>query len=110
MFARVSPAHKLSIVEALQQLASGASPNSKVVLVFHFRDLERQGLGGDPPAARESHRDVTIELGAPANPPGFDEQLVGRDAGGDNGARDGLAGTDLSVTGLRRAGPCGQYA
>ena len=30
--------------EALQQLASGASPNSKVTLVFHFRDLERMGL------------------------------------------------------------------
>jgi hypothetical protein len=30
--------------EALQQLASGASPNSQVTLVFHFRDLERMGL------------------------------------------------------------------
>jgi hypothetical protein len=30
--------------EALQQLATGNSPNSKVTLVFHFRDLERMGL------------------------------------------------------------------
>ena len=30
--------------EALQQLASGNSPDSKVTLVFHFRDLERMGL------------------------------------------------------------------
>ncbi len=30
--------------EALQQLASGNSPNSKVTLVFHFRELERMGL------------------------------------------------------------------
>ena len=30
--------------EALQQLASGNSPDSKVTLVFHFRDLERTGL------------------------------------------------------------------
>lgn len=30
--------------EALQQLAAGNSPNSRIVLVFHFRDLERIGL------------------------------------------------------------------
>ena len=30
--------------EALQQLAAGNSPNSKVTLVFHFRDLERMAL------------------------------------------------------------------
>jgi hypothetical protein len=30
--------------EALQQLAAGNSPNSRVVLVFHFQDLERMGL------------------------------------------------------------------
>ncbi len=30
--------------EALQQLAGGNSPDSKVTLVFHFRDLERMGL------------------------------------------------------------------
>jgi hypothetical protein len=30
--------------EALQQLAAGNSPNSRIVLVFHFRDLERMGL------------------------------------------------------------------
>ncbi len=35
---------EIGTFEALQQLASGASPNSKVVLVFHFRDLERVGL------------------------------------------------------------------
>jgi len=44
-------------------------------------DLTRQLLGGDPPAGPESHADVTIELGASANPPGFDEQLVGLEAG-----------------------------
>jgi len=30
--------------EALQQLAAGNSPDSRVTLVFHFRDLERRGL------------------------------------------------------------------
>ena len=44
-------------------------------------DLTRQMLGGDPLAAPESHSDVTIEVGAQANPPGFDEQLIGLEAG-----------------------------
>lgn len=30
--------------EALQQLTTGNSPNSRVTLVFHFQDLERMGL------------------------------------------------------------------
>ena len=30
--------------EALRQFASGNSPDSRVTLVFHFRDLERMGL------------------------------------------------------------------
>lgn len=30
--------------EALRQLGSGNSPDSRVTLVFHFRDLERMGL------------------------------------------------------------------
>lgn len=30
--------------EALQQFGAGNSPNSRIVLVFHFRDLERMGL------------------------------------------------------------------
>jgi trigger factor len=40
-------------------------------------DLERQDAGAD----RQSHRDVSIELGATANPPGFDEQLLGLNVG-----------------------------
>ena len=32
-------------------------------------------------AAPEKHENVTIDLGAEANPPGFDEQLVGLEAG-----------------------------
>jgi len=35
---------EVGTIEALQQLASGASPNSKVTLVFHFSDLEQIGL------------------------------------------------------------------
>src|SRR5262245_22522423 len=40
-------------------------------------DLERRDAGGKP----DVHKDVTIELGAKANPPGFDEQLLGLEAG-----------------------------
>ena len=36
-------------------------------------DLERRDAGGTP----DTHKDVSIELGAKANPPGFDEQLLG---------------------------------
>jgi trigger factor len=40
-------------------------------------DLERTDAGGQP----NTHKDVAIELGAKANPPGFDEQLLGLEPG-----------------------------
>ena len=40
-------------------------------------DLERT----DPNGTTDTHKDVSIELGAKANPPGFDEQLLGLEAG-----------------------------
>jgi trigger factor len=40
-------------------------------------DLERRDAGGAP----DKHSDVSIELGAKANPPGFDEQLLGLEVG-----------------------------
>jgi trigger factor len=40
-------------------------------------DLERR----DPNGAPDKHPDVNIELGAKANPPGFDEQLLGLEVG-----------------------------
>src|SRR5438105_237835 len=40
-------------------------------------DLVRRDAAG----AADTHNDVTIELGAKANPPGFDEQLLGLEAG-----------------------------
>ena len=40
-------------------------------------DLERRDASGKP----DVHKDVTVELGAKANPPGFDEQLLGLEAG-----------------------------
>src|SRR5438552_9904008 len=51
-------------------------------------DLERRDLSAVAPRAKadaggkpDVHKDVTVELGAKANPPGFDEQLLGLDAG-----------------------------
>ncbi len=45
-------------------------------------------IAGDPTPPRPStevqsdkHEDVTVEIGATANPPGFDEQLIGMDEG-----------------------------
>jgi trigger factor len=40
-------------------------------------DLERRDANGTP----DKHPDVSIELGAKANPPGFDEQLLGLEVG-----------------------------
>ena len=66
-------------------------------------DLERTDAGGKP----DTHTDVAIELGAKANPPGFDEQLLGLEPGAtksfivhypaDYTIRE-LAGTDVSYT------------
>jgi trigger factor len=40
-------------------------------------DLERRDARREP----DVHKDVSVELGAKANPPGFDEQLLGLEAG-----------------------------
>ena len=46
-------------------------------------DLERRPIGADgaPEAKSERHENVTIEIGAPSNPPGFDVELSGLTAG-----------------------------
>lgn len=66
-------------------------------------DLERRDAGGKP----DTHKDVALELGAKANPPGFDEQLIGLEPGASKTftihypsdyAISELAGTDVSYT------------
>jgi trigger factor len=88
-YATLSLPHPSSVVEeaavdqAIQRLRDraaryepvegrGVSEGDFVVL-----DLERRGADDAP----GRHEDVTIELGAKANPPGFDEQLLGLDVG-----------------------------
>ena len=44
-------------------------------------DLERRDGGDDSKQAADTHKDVNVELGAKANPPGFDEQLLGLEVG-----------------------------
>jgi trigger factor len=74
-------------------------------------DLERRDAGGTP----DAHNDVSVEIGAKANPPGFDEQLLGLEVGAHKEfalhypadyAITELANTDVSYTvtvkGLKR--------
>ena len=45
-------------------------------------DIERKDAeGGAPERAPDRHEDVSLELGSPANPPGFDAQLLGLRSG-----------------------------
>jgi trigger factor len=74
-------------------------------------DLERRDAHGET----DSHKDVNVELGAKANPPGFDQELLGLEVGGtktftirypaDYTIQE-LAGTEVvytaTVKGLRR--------
>ena len=66
-------------------------------------DLERRDASG----ASDTHKDVNVELGAKANPPGFDEHLLGMEIGSTKTfsiryppdyAITELAGTDGSYT------------
>ena len=63
----------------------GVDRGDTVVLDLERRDGGRESFSGDaqkdsrPPS--DMHKDVSIELGAKANPPGFDEQLLGLEVG-----------------------------
>ena len=62
----------------------GVDQGDSVVLDLERRDLGGQGPGGGQAGSRppvDKHQDVSVELGAKANPPGFDEQLLGLEVG-----------------------------
>jgi trigger factor len=44
-------------------------------------DLERTAVGDSGATQTDKHENVTVDIGAPANPPGFDEALAGLTAG-----------------------------
>jgi trigger factor len=78
-------------------------------------DLTRQMVGPGAPGQAERHEDVSVEIGAAVNPPGFDEQLMGLAVGAEKTfsvqypseyAIKELAGSEISyqiaVKGIRR--------
>ena len=71
-------------IERLRQRGARFNPVDGRPLAAHdwaTVDIERQVLTGDAPPAPEKHENVTIDLSADANPPGFDEHLVGLEPG-----------------------------
>ena len=72
-----------AVTQALQRLRDRAARFEPVEgrgivdADFVTVDLERT----DPAGKVDKHADVTVELGASANPPGFDAQLLGLEAG-----------------------------
>jgi trigger factor len=58
----------------------GVDHGDTVTLDLERRDGGRPGTDSRPPHV-DKHADVSVELGAKANPPGFDEQLLGLEVG-----------------------------
>jgi trigger factor len=72
-------------LERLRQRAARFEPVDGRPLAAHdwaTVDLAREILSGERKGPRESHENVTIELGSASNPPGFDEHLIGLEPGG----------------------------
>jgi trigger factor len=101
-----------AVAQALEQLRERAArfepveeatigPRHTVVV-----DLERQGFDKDgKPGEKTRHERVPIEIGASANPPGLDEQLIGLSTGAQKSFRlrfpddhsvEELAGTEVA--------------
>jgi trigger factor len=62
----------------------GVDHGDTVVVDLERRDGGREAADGtpeNPPRPPDLHKDVSVELGAKANPPGFDEQLLGLEMG-----------------------------
>lgn len=83
--AAVTEAEVDQAIERLRQRAARFEPVEGRPLAaadWATVDLERQSIvGGEASGEAERHEDVTIDLGAEANPPGFSDHLVGLDAG-----------------------------
>ena len=80
--------------ERAAQARAGRGRGRRATATRWSLDLERKDADGKP----DRHEDVSLELGAPANPPGFDAQLIGLSAGDDEDLHDPLP------RGLRRQG------
>ena len=83
---RAATVEESAIEQALSQLRERAARHEPVedravemgdsVLV----DLERTATGENGEAQTDKHEGVSVDIGAPANPPGFDEALIGLSA------------------------------
>jgi trigger factor len=61
-----------------EPVESGAADAGHTLVV----DLERQGFGKEGKAGeKEKHEGIPVEIGAPSNPPGFDDELKGMKSG-----------------------------
>ena len=103
-----------AVDQAMEQLRDRAARfepvDDGVVAAGHtvVVDLERQGFDkAGQPGEKTKHERVPVELGAPANPPGFDDELKGLTAGSSKSFRirfpddhtiPELAGTDVAYT------------
>jgi trigger factor len=103
-----------AIDQALEQLRDRAARFEPVedsaVAAGHtvVLDIERQGLDkGGQPGEKTKHERVPVEIGASANPPGFDAELIGLTSGSTKSFRlrfpdeysvPELAGTDVDYT------------
>ena len=67
------------------EVVEGRGVDAGDTMVLDIERRERPGResapGQDARLLAESHADVTVEFGAKANPPGFDEQLLGLEVG-----------------------------
>ena len=79
----------------------GVEPGDSVTV-----DLERTATADNGEAQTDKHEAVSVDIGAPANPPGFDEALIGLTAG-ERKAFDVRYPDDYTITEL--AGTTVQY-
>lgn len=69
-----------SVLMDLVRTADAGPPEPESGIVLTDADAPLEGGRGERKS--DTHQNVTVDIGAPANPPGFDDELVGLTAGG----------------------------
>ena len=70
-----------SVLMDLVRTADAGPPEPDAGIVLTDADLSSGLEGGRGERKSDNHQNVTVDIGAPANPPGFDDELVGLTAG-----------------------------
>src|SRR5688572_29994972 len=70
-----------SVLMDLVRTADAGPPEPEVGIVITDADPPNALEGGRGERKSDNHQNVTVDIGAPANPPGFDDELVGLTAG-----------------------------